>query len=143
MLRAVWWTIAGIGAVMAIVVVLSIAGFTVSNFLAPFQGEAEKRQQVEGDGDYRIAAYDEFYSLCSSASSAQDKIENQEAQIAATEDPQQKQVLQSGVLAMENQLDEIVNKYNTKAASDYTSGQFRDSDLPYQLDSEQEITCGN
>lgn len=104
----------------------------LSILLAPFQGEVEKSQQVEGSGSHRIAQHDYFYNLCSSIKAKQQNIEALEA--AGYED---------AVTANRMQLNEMVEEYNANASNDYTKGQFKANELPYQIDANKEIeTCG-
>ncbi len=111
---------------------------------ADFRGEVDKREKVVADGDYRIAAYDEFYKLCSSIQSQNDQIENQKALIKATSDPDQKEVYRAGLVAHQNTKAELIREYNAKAAAEGTRGQFRDSELPYEIDPDQEeVSCGS
>ncbi len=61
-----------------------------------------------------------------------------------TQDATRKQQLVIAITAQRNVKAELVNEYNSKAASEYTKGQFKDSDLPYQIDSETEnVQCGS
>ena len=106
------------------------------------RGAVDANEQIQS-GSNRIAAYEEFFSLCSSIDSQLQNIENQEDRIAATSDEDQKETLESGLIALENSKNENIAEYNANAASDYTAGQFRDSDLPYQIDQDaEEISCG-
>lgn len=101
----------------------------------------EKNERVEGNGDYRIAAYDEFYKLCSTAQAKNDQIDVLQSELDFATDPDRKAQLQSGITAQKNTKAELVREYNSKAASEYTKGQFKDSNLPSELPSEGDITC--
>lgn len=132
-------------AVVVGIVVLFVGIFFLSGLIsiatAPFRGEVDKNEKVEADGDYRIAAYDEFYKLCSTVQSKNDQIEILESEMSTTTDPDRKATLQSGITAQKNTKSELVREYNSKAAGTYTKGQFRDSDLPYELPTEGDVTC--
>lgn len=132
-----------IAAFILLILAVTFVSGSMSIITAPFRGEVEKNERIEADGDYRIAAYDQFYDMCTDAQSLQGQIENQEGQIASTSDPEVKERLQMGKLGMEQQLESVVNKYNNQSQQDYTKGQFKDSNLPYELDTEQEIECGS
>lgn len=99
---------------------------------ADVRGKTEKREQVESQGEYRVAKHDYFYHLCSDIKSKQQNIkllrENGEKDAA---------------LANEIQLNEMVNEYNTAASNNYTEGQFKSDELPYQINAEKEVeSCG-
>lgn len=129
-----------LASIIGIVAIIFIGG-AISIATANFRGTVDKNEKINADGGYRIAAYDEFYSLCSSIQSQADGIENQEEELENTEDPDRKETLESGILAMKNSRAETINEYNSKAAATGTRGQFRDSDLPYEIDSDEEVSC--
>ncbi len=134
-----------VGVVVAVIVLLVglfyLSG-AISIFTAPFRGEVDKNEKVEADGDYRIAAYDEFYKLCSSVQSKNDQINILQLEMNTTTDETRKAQLQSAITAQQNTKAELVNEYNSKAAGEYTKGQFRDSDLPYEIDvNDEEVEC--
>ncbi len=142
--RIILVVIAAIVAVLVLSVGLMFVTGTISIFTAPFRGEVEKNELVEADGSYRIAAYDEFYKLCSSIKSKNDQIKIFTNELAVTENKSRKVQLLSAITAQQNVKAELVNEYNSKAASEYTKGQFRDSDLPYEIDMDSEnIQCGS
>lgn len=132
-----------IAAFILLILAVTFVSGSMSIITAPFRGEVEKNEMIEADGDYRIAAYDNFYDMCTDAQSLQEQIENQEQAIELTDDPEQREKLMAGRLGMQQQLASVVNKYNNQSQQDYTRGQFKDSDLPYELDTEQEIECVN
>lgn len=109
---------------------------------APFRGEVSKHEQIEANGSYRIAKYDEFYDMCASIQSKNDQINVLEDELRSTTDKKRADVLQSGITANKNMKAQIVNDYNAQAASNYTAGQMKDSDLPYQIGvNEENVIC--
>lgn len=138
-----WIVNTGVGIVLAALFVLGIIYLSgsLSMLTADFRGEVQEKERVRADGDYRVANYDMFFEKCSDAKSLQQQIENQEELAAKTDDPDQQQIYESGALGMKQSLEKVVNDYNAKAASEGTRGEFRDSDLPYEIDTEQEIEC--
>lgn len=110
---------------------------------ADFRGTVERNERIQGDGDYRIAKYNQFYSLCSSIASQQETIENQEEALQMTDDEEQKQVYESGILAAKNSQAESIEEYNSLSTdSNDNASQFRDSGLPYQITNAEVVTCG-
>lgn len=128
-----------LGIVGILALILTVSGIMWAT--ADLRGATDANEQIKADGDFRIAAYDEFYSLCSAAQTHQQALENAEERVKGTNDADQLENNQTDVFALQNQLNSTVNEYNAKAASDYTVGQFRDSDLPYQINAEEDIVC--
>jgi len=132
------------GLVVAVLVVSMVIWFAANIFsqeTAPFRGETSKRNQVEANGQYRIAAYDHFKDLCATVQTDKQTITNTQGQLDLSTDPAQKQALSLFLLAQNNKLAEDVNQYNADASKSYTLGQFRDSSLPYKLYIEGETQC--
>ena len=130
-----------LGVIALFVGIMFVSGL-VSIATAPFRGEVEKHELVEADGSYRIAAYDQFYQMCSSVQSHNDKIKVLENEMKNSSDEERIKQLQSGITANQNTKAELVNDYNTKAASEYTKGQMKDSDLPDRLSvDDKEVVC--
>jgi hypothetical protein len=136
--------------VVAIVVVLILSVMWVfgwgffSKTTAPWRGEAEKREQVEGNGAYRIAAYDHFHDLCAQVQSDEASIRNLRRELTSEPKPADERVLQinASITALENNRAENINQYNADAAKKHTLGQFRSSGLPYRLSlSTKETSC--
>lgn len=122
------------------VAVLLFGGVTAFRyFTADARGAVDANEKIKS-GDNRIAEYDRFFDLCSAALTTQDQIDNLEDEKKTAEEPRLSQ-LTSSITALKGKLSENVNDYNSAASRDYTSGQFRDSDLPYQLDKDKEIKC--
>lgn len=130
--------LASAGALIVVIVIGFMWIFGVgfmSQTTAPWRGETEKKERVEGSGNYRIAAYDHFFDLCSSVQTKEASIENLRAELKADPPPseQRKTVIQASMSALMNSRAEAINEYNADARKEYTRGQFRDSDLPFQL----------
>lgn len=142
-----WKRIILIGLIPAGLVAFGLAIMFLSGSLsmltAPFRGEVDKVEQIEGDGGYRIDSNDKFYDLCGDISAKQDEIEllQSSADSAATEEERQR--LQGAVTANQIVLAQMVEDYNADARNTYTKGQFRNSDLPYQIDPQEDVQCGS
>ncbi len=128
--------------VVAILAVILVVG-GIKFVTADFRGQIDKREKVNADGGYRIAAYEEFYKLCSTVQAKNDEIGNLEAAVETASDDERKAELEGAILAQRNTKAELVREYNAKAAAEGTRGQFRDSELPYEINSNQEdVQCG-
>ncbi|MGH1563088.1 hypothetical protein [Mumia sp. DW29H23] len=129
-------------AAIALALVVGVYGFGwFSQQSAGFRGETSKRNLVEANGAYRIAAYDSFFDRCASVQATEDSIRVQLEEMA-TASPERKQQIAANVTASRAVRAQAIRRYNTDAAKTYTSGQFLSSDLPYQLDiNAKETSC--
>jgi hypothetical protein len=141
-----WGTKWAIGAVIGIIIV-AIVGLLMWTFgwgffarsTADFRGETEARERIYADGDYRIAIYNQFFDICASVQTAEDRIEVYEQEMA-TATPERTFVLATSISAIRAQRAESINEYNSLAARDFTAADFRDLDLPFRLDTDEEDT---
>jgi len=124
-------------AVLLAAVVYGLGGF--QRLTAGFRGETSQIEKTKADGDYRIAAYDEFFSKCSAIQAAEDSIANQIAEREYAS-PERKHQIDANVTATRNQRAQLIREYNADATREATAGQFRDSNLPYQIDIDEETT---
>lgn len=139
-----------VAGVVAIAVVLVLGAMYVFGWgffketTAPWRGEVDKREKVEGSGDFRIAAYDHFHDLCAQVQSDEASIRNLRRELTSEPKPSEERAIQirASITALENNRAANINQYNADAAKKYTIGQFRSSGLPYRLDpSTEETTC--
>lgn len=108
---------------------------------ADFRGETDQVEQISGDADYRIAAYERFFDLCAAVQTKESEIEAAQTELDST-DPSdyRKQQLNANITAATSARAELINEYNADAAKEDTAANFRASGLPHQLDIEQEHT---
>jgi hypothetical protein len=135
-------------AVIVVVIVVGLVGVFgfgwFSNSTANFRGNVAKKNLVEANGNYRIAAYDHFFDLCAGVQSDEASIKNlqDELQGSPAPDAQRITVIQASITALKNARATAINQYNVDAAKSYTEGQFRSSHLSFKLDlNAQETTC--
>jgi hypothetical protein len=92
-------------------------------------------------GDYRIASYDHFTDLCAAVQAKEDQIAVMRAELRHAHGFRRSQLL-TNITALRTSRAELIREYNGDATKDFTRGQFRDSDLPYQLDvDDEDTTC--
>ena len=138
------------GAVVAVLLFVAvwILGFALSWWAAPWQGKLEARREITS-GASRIANYNSFFNLCASVQSNEARIDELETTVELVTDAAEKQRLTISLGGVKALRHEGIRTYNANARKDYTAGQFRDSDLPYQLtDSdyskgERKTSCGS
>jgi hypothetical protein len=105
---------------------------------APFRGEADKRENTVGSGEFRQTAYEEFFDLCEAVQNAEGTIQALQEERKTASDTRTTQIDQS-ITALKATRIESVNAYNSKAAQEHRAP-FRDKDLPYRLDATAERT---
>lgn len=107
---------------------------------ADFRGETGQIEKTKANSNYRIAAYDNFYDACASVRSLESKIVNMQEELENTTEVQRETVLNTSITASKNKRAELIESYNADARKEATRGQFRSSDLPYELDKKVEVT---
>lgn len=138
-------------AVLTVVALLVGAVFVVASFwifgwggfmrsTAEHRGETAATERIEADGDYRIAAYEQFFDKCAS-------VQTTEATIAALEDELKTgpsagraDQIASTLTALRANRADAINTYNADAAKEATRAQFQASGLPDRLNIEEETT---
>ncbi len=111
---------------------------------ANFRGETQKRNQVEGSGAFRTAAYNHFFDLCAGVQSNEASIRNLQLELAGPPKPpaDRVMVISASITALRNARATGINQYNADAVKSYTVGQFRSRSLPYQLSlTAKETSC--
>lgn len=139
-------TMAVFAVVIAVAIILAAVygGGLMQRMTADFRGETGQIEQTQADADYRISAYDQFYDKCAGIQTLESKITNLSDELEETEDEQRKSVLNTSITASKNKRAELINDYNADARKEATRGQFKASDLPYEIDINEEGTaCGN
>lgn len=121
-------------------VVLTVGAFAVRWVTADIRGQADAREQTLGDGDFRLAAYDHFFDLCASVQSHEGRLASLQEELDGDPSASRVEQVEASMTAVRSQRREAINSYNADAAKDYTAGQFRDADLPYELSINAEET---
>lgn len=134
--RIFGWSLTTVVAVF--VTILLIGGLTW--IWAPWKGALDQRKKTVGDGNYRIAAYDEFFNSCE-AIAAKERIIDRYVTEVQTATGDQKVRLEAAIMAERNVRDELIADYNADAAKEGTRGQFRDSNLPFTIDPNGVTVC--
>lgn len=110
---------------------------------ADFRGQTDVVEQISANAGYRIAKYEQFYSDCAAVQSVEARIREAESELNADPEPDdyRKRQLNTNLSALRGQRADLINDYNAAARMEDTQGNFRSSDLPYQIDIEQETTA--
>ncbi|MEV8433318.1 hypothetical protein [Streptomyces chartreusis] len=136
------WAVVGVIGLAVLYVIGAFAFGGAGWITAPFRGEAEKRENTVGSGEFRQTTYEQFFDLCEAAQNAEGTIQAlQEERKSATET--RKTQIDQSITALKATRIESVNEYNSKARQEHRAP-FRDKDLPYRLDADAErTTCTN
>ncbi|MEU7659102.1 hypothetical protein AB0B60_11520 [Streptomyces lincolnensis] len=136
------WAVGGIVG-LAVLYVIGVFAFGGAGWItAPFRGEADRRENTVGSGEFRQTAYEEFFDLCEAVQNAEGTIRALQEERKTASETRATQIDQS-VTALRATRIESVNAYNSKAAQEHRAP-FHDKDLPYRLDADVErTTCTN
>lgn len=118
-IAAIWGMIAGIW------------GLGVATAGIYGRGEAHK---VINSSDFRIAAYDHFFNQYASIKSLESQIDELTATLALLEQgTREYNYTLTSLTGVKNLRHQAIQQYNADAMKDWTEGQFRDAQLPYQI----------
>ena len=96
-------------------------------------GRGEAYKQIQS-AEFRIEAYQYFFNQYASIKSLEGKIDELEAQLQKLEPgTREYNYTLSSLTGTKGLRHEAIQKYNADTRKEYTEGQFRDKDLPYQI----------
>lgn len=134
-----------IGAIAVVIIIglVGVYGFGwFQRSTADFRGGTAALEQIQADPNSRISAYEHFFNLCASIQGHEETIKALEAELEQGVSESRKEQIQGAITANQSQRNGKIREYNLDAQRDYTIGQFRDADLPHELDIEaEETTC--
>lgn len=134
-----------VGCAVVLIVAIVIGAMFVFGFgwfsreTADFRGKTGQIERVN-DPSYRMAQYDHFYDLCAGVQTDETRIATAKDQLKTVTDADRKLQLQANLDAAINQRAGDINQYNADARKKDTAAHFRASDLPYQINSNEEHT---
>lgn len=126
-----------IGGILCAVLVAGVI-FGIRWVTADVRGAGDAREQTRADGTYRIAAYERFYDDCAAIQAIEDKIAAEKAR-KASEDYTEG-MKSANIQALTGQRAQLIRGYNQDARKHDTRGHFLSSDLPYEIEIDQENT---
>lgn len=131
-----------IGAIATIVISI-IFFYSCVYYTADVRGRIAANEQIKS-GSNRIAQYDRFFNICASVQALELARDQHRFELAATSNETRREQIRQNINAVNSLRARAITTYNADARKNYTSGQFRDSDLPYEIDLESEYTkCGD
>lgn len=135
-----------LGSVVALVLAIAIASMWIFGWgffqrsTADFRGKTEQIEKTKANADFRIAAYDHFYNLCAAVQSEEATIRALEKELKRGPSESRVEQIYASITANEATRAENINQYNADAKKEATIGQFKASDLPYELNVNAEET---
>ena len=100
---------------------------------AGLYGRGEAIKQIQSS-EFRIQAYQYFFNQCASIQGLEGKIDELTIQLSLlTPGTREYNYTLASLTGVKGLRHEAIAKYNQDALKEYTEGQFRDKDLPYQL----------
>lgn len=95
-------------------------------------GKIEAEVQIQSAG-YRIPAYDHFFDLCVSVQKAEVGLDAQYDSLDGAESARERERIRTNIAGLQVTRLGGIQQYNADSRKDYTRGQFRDNDLPWNL----------
>lgn len=124
----------GIIVLVVLATLISIpAVWAIRYYTADTRGKIDANEKVKADGNYRLEAYDRFFNQCASVQSIEATINATKAELVTAKDPRRVGQLQTNLTALTAARADAVNTYNADSRKTATAGQFKSSDLPYEL----------
>lgn len=119
---------------LAVVLLIGVIMFGWRWATAGPKGSLQAREEILS-GSNRISAYNKFFDLCAAVQTAETNLAAFYSELAATpkDDVREINRIKTNITGVTAARNENVNQYNADARKSYTIGQFRASDLPYQL----------
>lgn len=138
---AIKWVLVSVIAMVALAFALTWASFGINVATAGLVGRGKAHIQIQS-AESRIANYEHFFNLCAAVQTDEASIDAQTQVLATAKDEDDRSRINQNLGALQANRARSIYQYNVDAAKDYTSGQFRDSQLPYELSAEPYIAGG-
>lgn len=135
--RRLWLITFGVFAAFALVWAL---GLSVRYFTAEVRGRVTAEERIQSGGS-RIVGYEHFFDLCAAVQGHESQIEALRNELATAESERDRSRINASITGVSSMRARSIAQYNADALKDYTLGQFRDSDLPYQLNENGATSC--
>lgn len=108
------------------------AAWAIKYYTADIRGRINANEQIKS-GASRIVNYNHFFNVCASIQTTESQIDFLTKAKDQTNDPAEVNRLIIAIAGVESARAGSINQYNADASKNYTEGQFRDSDLPFQI----------
>ena len=121
-----------VGSLAVLLLVASaIWGFGV--LTAPIFGKGEAYKEIQSS-DFRIQAYQTFFNQCASIQGLEGQIDELVVALGYYErGSREYNITVTSIAGVKGARHQAIAKYNQDALKNWTEGQFRDNNLPYQI----------
>lgn len=109
-------------------------------YTAPITGRIGQKAIVHSPLE-RMGAYNHFFDLCASIQSHEAMLRAQRQALADATTPDDQSRIRANIAGITGQRARVIAQYNADSRKNYTVGQFRDSNLPYQIDLKGDTSC--
>ena len=118
------------------------ASFGLRVATAGIVGAGEARIQIQSAA-FRLNAYNKFFEQCASIQGHEASIDALHAQLQVTTDPSVQDRLRTFLTGVTAARAAAIADYNADSRKDWTEAQFKDTDLPYQINSTTYVAGGS
>lgn len=125
------YILGSLGAI-ALLIGISFGLWEFNVHTAHFFGQGNAEIQIQQPSN-QIADYDHFFNLCVSVQDQEGALDSQYDLLVSDTNPADQRWIQTNIAADRTQRLNAINQYNIDATKHWTIGQFRASNLPYQL----------
>lgn len=124
-------TAAVIGGILLVAVSVP-AGWAIRYYTAPIEGKVQVQEQTH-TSSFMMAAYNYFFAANEQIKAYDVMISSQESLLASCSEEIHDTILLN-IAGIKGQKAQSIAEYNAKAQAEWTTGQFRDWQLPYHID---------
>ena len=126
------WTAFAIVCIICLFLLITGISGGLTYLLAPFRGAVNAEVQIESGANRRYT-YDHFHNLCASIKAVEFKIDEQKSLLAQELTDDMKRMVLTNVAGLASQRASKIAEYNADSNKAYTSGRFKDSNLPRNI----------
>ncbi len=119
----------GIGIVLLIIV----GGWAYRYFTAPIEGRVGVQERIQSATNI-IVSYNFFHDLYGAILSYDTSLKALEDELSQVTSEGEKERILATIAGLKGQRARAIQEYNANARKSYTTGQFRDWQLPYQIE---------
>lgn len=122
--------------ILAVVIIIGAVagGWAIKYYTADVRGRISANERIKS-GSNRIAQYEFFFNKCAAVQGTEAQIDALMDQVKNSTDPKTIDRLNTNITGNMAQRQRSIFEYNAASNKSYTSAQFRDVDLPFELDS--------
>jgi hypothetical protein len=120
--------------VIAVIGGIVAGSYAIKYATADVRGSVAANELVRADGQFRVAAYDRFFDLCTSIQQDEARIDSLNKQLATADSSVEVNRIKATIPAVQSTRDGKIAQYNNDAQKVGTIGPFRSAGLPERLD---------